>query len=313
MLRAGPLRPEVLADRTDLDVAATLCLLRAAVPLDLIEAPDAAGAYGLGATGASLLGNSAALAMVAHHDLLYADLTDPVALLRGEAGATRLQRFWAYADDRDPAALSAARAVDYSQLMSVSQPLVHATVLDAVDLRAQRQLLDVGGGVGAFALAAARRFPQLQGQVFDLPAVAALARSHIAAAGLSARIAVCSGNFLVDPLPTGADVLSFVRVLHDHDDGVVRRLLRGASEALPPGGRLLVAEPLAGTPSAPRVGDAYFGFYLRAMGQGRPRTADDYVRLIEAAGFRSVRRITTALPLACGLLTAIRPDKVCCS
>ena len=309
-LRRKPLTAVALASRVGLDAPAALCLLRAGVPLGLFDPSGATGSFGLGAVGASLLGNPSALAMVAHHDLLYADLADPVALLRRSGGPMRLQRFWAYAADAAPAAVSTEQAAAYSRLMSASQPMVHETVLDVVKLGSCRLLLDVGGGEGAFAIAAARRYPHLHCQVFDLPPVAALARQRVMREGLADRIEVHGGDFLADALPAGADLLSFVRVLHDHDDEVVRQLLRAAHDALPPGGRLLVAEPFAGTASAPRVGDAYFGLYLMAMGQGRPRTAAGYARLLQEAGFRGVRCIPTSLPLACGVLLANRPPRL---
>ena len=63
-------------------------------------------------------------------------------------------------------------------------------------------------------------------------------------------------------------------MLHDHDDAAALALLRAARAALPPDGTLLLAEPMAGTPGAEPMGDAYFGFYLLAMGSGRPRTAE---------------------------------------
>ena len=47
---------------------------------------------------------------------------------------------------------------------------------------------------------------------------------------------------------------------------------RGPPGALPADGTLLLAEPMAGSRGAEPVGDAYFGFYLLAMGSGRPRT-----------------------------------------
>ncbi len=45
--------------------------------------------------------------MVEHHALLYADLADPVALLRGDERDTALRRYWAYAAGAGPAALAA--------------------------------------------------------------------------------------------------------------------------------------------------------------------------------------------------------------
>ena len=65
-------------------------------------------------------------------------------------------------------------------------------------------------------------------------------------------------------------------------------LLTKVHAALPPGGTLLIAEPMAGTPGAEAMGDAYFGLYLWAMGSGRPRTAEAYRAMLRAAGFSRV-------------------------
>ena len=67
------------------------------------------GRYGLGPLGAPLVGNPAVAAMVEHHAVLYADLRDPVALLRGEGDAPALSRYWAYADGRRAGRAAARR------------------------------------------------------------------------------------------------------------------------------------------------------------------------------------------------------------
>ena len=78
-------------------------------------------------------------------------------------------------------------------------------------------------------------------------------------------------------------------------------------DALPPGRRLVVAEPMAGAPGAEPMGDAYFGFYLLAMGRGRPRTLGEIAGLLRAAGFAGVReRRERASPLLVSVLDAHR-------
>ena len=161
----------------------------------------------------------------------------------------------------------------YSELMSQTQALVAETILDAYPFARHRRLLDVGGGEGAFLATAAERAPRLALTLFDLPPVAARARAKFAALGLSGRVEAIGGDCLRDPLPQGADVVSLVRVLHDHDDESARALLAAVRRALPPGGVVVVAEPMAGARGAEPMGDAYFGFYLLAMGRGRPRTS----------------------------------------
>ena len=82
------------------------------------------------------------------------------------------------------------------------------------------------------------------------------------------------------------------------------QLLANIRRSLAPGQRLLIAEPMAGTPSARRMGDAYFGLYLWAMGSGQPRTVEEIRSMLQAAGFASSRRCTTDQPLITSLIVA---------
>jgi demethylspheroidene O-methyltransferase len=300
-LAEGPATVADLAPRLGLSSAAAERLLEAAAALRLAERRGAQR-YGLGVLGAAMLGNPGVAAMVEHHRLLYADLRDPVSLLRS-VGPTELSRYWAYARRSASDELAASEVADYTALMSASQPLVAGEILDAYPLGRHRCLLDVGGGDGTFAVAAATRAPQLRVRLFDLPAVAERARARFSAAGLAHRASAVGGDFVRDPLPQGADVVSLVRVVHDHDDEVVLRLLRAVRQALPPGGRLLLAEPLAESPGSEPVA-AYFHVYLWAMGQGRPRSAAQLAALLQAAGFGRVRQVATRAPLLTGLLVA---------
>lgn len=121
---------------------------------------------------------------------------------------------------------------------------------------------------------------------------------------MAAQISAHGGNFLTDPLPAGYDVMTLVRVLHDHDDAPANQLLRNIAAALPPGGRLVIAEPMAETKGAETIGDAYFGLYLWAMGSGRPRSARAIRAMLKSAGFRRSWQVTTALPINVSVIVA---------
>ena len=301
LLADGPLSSAVLASRAGLDAEMAERLLRAAAALDLVEARG--GGWGLGPLGAVLPGNEALAAMIEHHALVYLDLADPVALLRKEQ-TTRLAAYWGYAGAADRDALDAGRVEGYTRLMATSQSLVRDDVLDALPMGRVRWLLDVGGGDGSFAIAAAQRWPDLRVTVFDLPAVVEIARQRIDEAGLAGRVAAVGGDFTRDALPQGADLISFVRVLHDHDEPVVRRVLEAARAAAMPGARIVVAEPMAAAPGARRVGDAYFAFYLLAMGTGRARSVAEITALLSDAGLVAVRERRTRRPLQTSLVEA---------
>ena len=304
-LRERGLSTEALLAVVGLPREALETLLRAAVALDLLEFDPEEG-WVLGVRGAALLGNPGVLAMIEHHAVLYRDLADPVAMLRAPIGSTELARYWPYADADTPHALERSATRDYTTLMAASQSLVADEILDAWPLRGHRCLLDVGGGDGSFLRSAGGRIPQLRLMLFDLPAVVAQARERFMAAGMTARAELFAGDFTRDLLPRGADVVSFVRVLHDHDDATVAHLLLAAHDALPRGGNLLIAEPLAETPGAERMGAAYFGLYLRAMGRGRPRSRAELARFLKVAGFGPPREFRTRVPLQTRVLVAER-------
>jgi demethylspheroidene O-methyltransferase len=95
-------------------------------------------------------------------------------------------------------------------------------------------------------------------------------------------------------------------VIHDHDDDAAVRILRAVHAALPPGGTLLLAEPMSSTRGAEAMGDAYFGLYLFAMGRGRPRSRHELTTMLEATGFCRVRQVPTRLTLQTQLLVAQR-------
>jgi demethylspheroidene O-methyltransferase len=304
LLAERPMTEAELSARLGLPREGTARLLGASVALKLVRRRSG-GRFGLGPLGAALVDNPAITEMVLHHTMLYADLADPVALLRGERGAgPSLAQYWPYAEAERPAALTAAQVTSYTRLMAASQPLVAGEILDAYDLRPHRCLLDIGGGDGSFLCAAAARAPQLRLVLFDLPAVAAQAEQRFASAGVAERARAVGGDFARESLPAGADIASLVRVIHDHDDVTVARILAAARAALPPGGTLLLAEPMAGTKGAEAMGDAYFGLYLLAMGSGRARSPAVLTRLLHAAGFTSVRALPTHTPLLTGLLVA---------
>lgn len=308
LLREEALDAPSVARLRGLDPDATERLLRGAWTLGLLDrvrGRAGSDAWCLGPRGAALLGNPAVLAMVRHNAVLYEDLVDPLPLLRAGAGGldTATGRFWAYA--RAGAAPDADDVRAYTRLMGETNALVADQLLDAVPLRGVRRLLDVGGGDGSFLRAVRARWPDVALALFDLPAVAATARERLTAEGMG-DVECTGGDFRRDPLPPGADLITLVRILHDHDDDVVRTLLRAAHRALAPGGRAVVAEPMAEAPDAGTVGDAYFGFFFLAMGSGRPRTSTRLAELMRAAGFEDVRSVPTQLPLQAGVLVGSR-------
>ncbi len=296
-----------LAATANLPVDACERLVTAAVALRLLERRSG-GTIGIGALGAPLVANEGLQNLVMHHAALYGDLEDPVALLRGPRTDARMRKYWPYASTEHPDQLLGDQTSQYSALMSSTQSLIVDEVLAAYSFREHRCLMDVGGGEGAFLRGVGVRWPKLQLRLFDLPPVVARAQNHFAADGFSGRAKTSGGDFFNDPLPTpaetSADIVSLVRVLHDHDDARVSYLLRAVASALPNGGTLLIAEPLAEVAGAETVGGAYFGFYFLAMGRGQARSFARLSQLVRDAGFADIRLLPTRIPLQTSVIVA---------
>lgn len=254
--------------------------------------------------GAALATVPGLAGMIRHHAVLYRDLADPVAFFRGETD-TELAAFWPYVFGAG-AAHDPDTAARYSALMADSQTLVAEDTLAAIDLSHARHLMDVGGGTGAFLSAVARAAPHLALTLFDLPAVAPRARARFDADRIAVTIA--PGSFRDDPLPQGADTITLVRVLYDHSDDTVRALLARVHAALPPGGRLIVSEPMTGGDRPERAGDAYFALYCMAMRTGRARSAGEIATHLAAAGFGQIAMPPPARPFVTSVVTAVRLD-----
>jgi len=299
LLKDGPLHLEEIKKNSSLDVIPLKKLLDAAVSIDLLEMRSKKR-YGLGTLGAPMVGNTALSSMIEHHTVLYDDLRDPLRLLSGDIEIKKMEKFWPYVspDQQDQDALKdKERVKNYSDLMSASLPLVADQVVDAYNFSQHECLLDVGGGQGTFLKHVFLSNPQLKRKLFDLPGVANLAKDSFALTTDHQDIEVFGGDFFQDPLPRGADLISLIRVIFDHDDERVKILLRAIFEALPAGGKLLVSEPMAETPDHPAMGHAYFGFYLLAMGRGRPRTIQEISHLASYAGFKGVQVLPCSMPI----------------
>ncbi|MEM8851589.1 MAG: methyltransferase [Pseudomonadota bacterium] len=301
LMEDGPLDAAMLASGTGISPVRMGNLCDAACALGLMARRG--DQYRVARKGAALTGVPGLEGMIAHHSVFYRDMAEPLAVLRGEE--TELARFWPYVFGAG-AATDPATAQRYSDLMADSQVLVAEETLRLVDLSEARHVLDVGGGTGAFltALGQTHRKPHLH--LFDLPAVVPAAEARFVNAGLGDRVQITPGSFRDQPLPEGADTVTLVRVLYDHSDDTVLALLRAVHAALPPGGRLIVSEPMTGGERPNRSGDVYFRFYCMAMATGTARSALEISNLLQRAGFGGVRCPRSSRPFVTSVVTAAR-------
>ncbi|HWC11515.1 MAG TPA: methyltransferase, partial [Acidimicrobiales bacterium] len=94
-------------------------------------------------------------------------------------------------------------------------------------------VVDVGGGTGAFLATLLGRHPHLHGTLVDLPGTVERSAAVLDAAGMTSR-AEAIGQSFFDPLPAGADVYVLRKVLDDWPDEETKRpMVRGAPRLTP--------------------------------------------------------------------------------
>lgn len=179
-------------------------------------------------------------------------------------------------------------------------------IVSNVDLRGKRNLLDLGGGPGSYAIQFCQANPQLKATVYDLPTTRPFAEKTIASFGLSDRITFREGDFISDDVPGGFDVAWLSHILHgEGPEGCAVTLKRGVA-ALEPGGMLMVQEFILDDSMDGPPFPALFSLnMLLGTPHGRSYSQRQLEEMMSAAGVGSIRRLALDLPNGAGVLAGI--------
>lgn len=142
---------------------------------------------------------------------------------------------------------SGVEVYDFYESARVSIPEMYSGRVQSLTAAAERlfadhapeKILDLGGGNGVLAIELVSAFFGCCGVVFEHPSVARLPESLIVKRGLSDRISVMKGNFNMDEIGDGYDLIIASGILDfakDHLDVLLEKL----RQALTPGGYLYI-------------------------------------------------------------------------
>jgi len=115
-------------------------------------------------------------------------------------------------------------------------------VVALLDLSGVSRVLDVGGGSGAYGMAFVRAKPEIRAVVFDLPNVVPLTQEYIRQGGLWERVKTVTGDYEVDMLGSGFDLVFLSAIVHSNSPAQNRDLIRKCVEALSPFGQLVIQD-----------------------------------------------------------------------
>ncbi len=157
------------------------------------------------------------------------------------------------------------------------------------DFSGKTRMMDIGGGSGAYCVAACQANPDLRAAVLDLPVVCEVARGYIDEAGLSDRIEAVPCDFNQDDFPTDCDLAVMASNLPMYGRWQIAWVVKKTHDALLPGGVFhLIGEALAPDRSGP-ADPALWGLAQTLHAStGLAHSSDEVAGYFEAAGFLDI-------------------------
>ena len=171
-------------------------------------------------------------------------------------------------------------------------------LIEKLPLSGCRTLLDVGGGLGTFARAFCRHYPQLQATLVEHPNIFPLARRAIRDSGMAKRVRVIGLDILRDALPREFDGVFVSNILHAHGVAENRALLTELRHCLNPGGQLILRDVfMRRDRTAPEWAALFSVSLLLHTPKGRCYTLKEILGWLNQAGFSRISRPFRSSPL----------------
>jgi O-methyltransferase domain/Dimerisation domain len=158
-----------------------------------------------------------------------------------------------------------------------------------VDLEGRKRIMDIGGGSGAYCIAAAKEHPGIRAVELDLPVVCEVTRGFIAENGVADRVEAQPCDFTRDPLPVDCDVAIMASNLPMYSREMMASVIKKAHDALLPGGQMHLVGETTNDERAGPWGPAYWGLGQAASDSlGLAHSEADVIGYFRAAGFKDV-------------------------
>jgi hypothetical protein len=170
------------------------------------------------------------------------------------------------------------------------------------DFSPYRTLVDLAGGSGACAIAAAQRNPKLHAIVVDFPNVLRVTEELIAGLGLSDRIQTVPGDIMKDDFPPG-DVILISLILSSYGPEDYVGLLRRVYAKLPSGGAIVIHDFVM---NDDKTGPTITALYNLTAIDGPPYSGADIASMLSQAGFVDPQT-KTVIPEYTGMVAARKP------
>lgn len=154
-----------------------------------------------------------------------------------------MRNFWKYPDDKTPSDDKKTKTTErWVKFISALTKFDSDSCIDNYDFSQAKNILELGGNSGEFAIHICRRYENAHIDILDLPDVAKIGNENVRKKGYSSRITFIPGDFFKDEFPDGKDLIILKSVLVDWEFEKARIILKKCYDSLGYGGKILICE-----------------------------------------------------------------------
>jgi len=164
--------------------------------------------------------------------------------------------------------------------------------LSKIDLQNVASVLDVGGGSGCFSMEFINRKPGLRTAIFDLPNVIPISKKIIKKEGFSGKIEHYSGDYTVDELPKGFDLVFLSAIIHSNSPETNQALVKKCYNSLNAEGRIVIQDWIMNDAKTEPVQGAIFSINMLVGVEGGDCYSENEVGTwMRNAGFTDILKV----------------------
>lgn len=176
-----------------------------------------------------------------------------------------------------------------------------------LDLRGKKNLLDLGGGPGTYAIHFCLANPELRATIFDKPTTRSFAEQTVAAFGLEDRITFEAGDFTTDTSENGPyDVAWLSHILHSNGMETCFDIIEKTAKIIRPGGILFIHDFILDNDKTSPEFAALFSLNMLVNNPNGRSYADNEIRtMLKAAGIYAIERHSYLGPNSSSILFGV--------
>ena len=175
-----------------------------------------------------------------------------------------------------------------------------------VDMSDKKNLLDLGGGPGTYAIHFCINNPDLKATIYDLPTTKPHAIKTIEKFGLSSRISFVPGNYINDKVPGNYDVAWLSHILHSEGKEECEKIIAKVVDSLTNGGKIFIHDFILNEDRTSPLFPTLFSLNMLVnTNNGQSYSESEIIGMLKKAGVKKIKRLKFKSSMESGIISGV--------